>query len=49
MYIFGGIKFVSYVSSDYRALADVLISYQNDLELLNGAAIAGKANIVTHY
>lgn len=47
-YILSRVEFVSDVSCDDRALADILVSHQHDLEFLNRVPIARKADTIAH-
>ena len=48
-YIFGGVEFVLDVSGDDGALADVLISNQNNFKLLDGVTVTRETYLVVHY
>lgn len=48
MYIFGWIELVTNIPGDDGALAHILVPYKYNFELLDGVAIARKADIITH-
>ena len=48
LYVLGRVEFVTDVSCDDGALADVLVADEDDLELLDGVAIGGKADAIAH-